>query len=311
MVDADNDGRKDLLTGAAEGNIMLYMNTNTDDAPAFDGGAALTVGEPGFKTAIDVGQRATPTVVDWNNNGRRDIVVGARDGYIRLFINEGTDASWDFRTQQFVLEDGAPLLVPTLRASPEVLDIDGDEKKDLLVGNTEGQLLQYLNTGTDETPSFSGYTLIEAGDAVIDLSGTPRSRPFVCDWTGDGAKDVLVGSGDGLVRLYQGTCQGCPSAGELPQAGLLVRMLAPYPNPFNPVVTIPFELSLSGLVQIAVYDAAGRRAAVIADGIYPEGFHRAVWRGAGKDGRALPSGTYFVRLRTGEETARGKVILLR
>ena len=38
----------------------------------------------------------------------------------------------------------------------------------------------------------------------IDLAGSPRSRPFVCDWNEDGYPDVLIGAGDGLVRLYEG-----------------------------------------------------------------------------------------------------------
>ena len=42
------------------------------------------------------------------------------------------------------------------------------------------------------------------GGLPIDLPGYARSRPAVCDWTGDGALDLLVGAGDGLVRLYQG-----------------------------------------------------------------------------------------------------------
>jgi hypothetical protein len=96
------------------------------------------------------------------------------------------------------------LSVPTGRSSPVIRDLDGDGKKDLLVGNTEGQLLFYRNTGSDGAPSFSGYIEIQAAGVPINLPGTPRSRPFVCDWTGDGLLDVLIGSGDGKVRLYQG-----------------------------------------------------------------------------------------------------------
>jgi hypothetical protein len=54
------------------------------------------------------------------------------------------------------------------------------------------------------SPIFSGYTLIEADGIAIDLAGTPRSRPFVCDWTGDGNLDVLIGAYGGQVHLYEG-----------------------------------------------------------------------------------------------------------
>jgi len=58
---------------------------------------------------------------------------------------------------------------------------------------------------------FAGYALVTSEGTPIDLAGTPRSRPFVCTWTGDGRfgprdgyRDLLVGSGDGKVRLYRG-----------------------------------------------------------------------------------------------------------
>lgn len=105
---------------------------------------------------------------------------------------------------QLVQEDGSDLVVPSARSSPVVGDFDGDGRKDLLTGDTEGRLLFYSNVGTDASPSFSGYLLLHSEGVPIDLPGTPRSRPFVTDWTGDGYLDVLVGAGDGKVHLYEG-----------------------------------------------------------------------------------------------------------
>jgi hypothetical protein len=123
---------------------------------------------------------------------------------IRVFLNEGTDAAPDFTSVIFVQDSGSNLDIPAGRSSPAVEDLDGDGKKDLLSGDTNGQLLLYLNTGSDEAPSFSGFSLVQAAGVPIDLPGVPRSRPFVCDWTGDGLPDILIGAGDGLVRLYRG-----------------------------------------------------------------------------------------------------------
>ncbi|UCF06617.1 MAG: T9SS type A sorting domain-containing protein [bacterium] len=310
MVYADGDGRKDLLLGQAEGNLKLYLNVNTDDDPQFDGGTVLQVGEPGFKTNIDVGQRATPVVVDWNGDGRRDIVAGAKDGYLRLYINEGTDSAWDFRTEQFVQEDGINLIVPTLRSSPYIADLDDDGKKDLLTGDTEGQVLFYSNVGTDEDPTFSSYVLIEADSVPINLAGLARSRPFVCDWTNDGLPDMLVGGSDGLVHLYQGVNATSAVHETLPPASR-VKLLAAYPNPFNPIVTVPFVLSERRHVRISVYDISGRLAAVLVDGVLPEGSHRVIWRGVDSRGRLLPSGVYMIGLSSGGTLLTEKVVLIR
>ena len=87
----DDDERKDLVVGLADGTIELFLNIGTDDDPTFDAGSPLQVGEPGAKVDIDVGNRTTLTVADWNEDGRKDIVAGAYDGKIHVFLNEGTD----------------------------------------------------------------------------------------------------------------------------------------------------------------------------------------------------------------------------
>ena len=197
----DADSRKDLLVGLADGTVRIYLNDNTDDDPEFDGGAFLQVGPAGSKTDIGVGLRATPTAADWNNDGRKDLIVGALDGKIRIFLNAGTDTEPDFICETFAQDGGADLTVPSSRSSPVICDLDNDGRKDILTGNTDGQLLLYANVGTDAAPSFSGYVEIEADGVPIDLSST-RSRPFVCDWSDDGRLDVLIGDSDGLVRLF-------------------------------------------------------------------------------------------------------------
>lgn len=198
----DSDDRKDLLIGQSNGYIKIYLNVGSDTEPMFDGGSYLMVGSD-IKEPIIIGLRATPAVVDWDNDGRKDLVVGDIDGKFHLFINEGTHYDPNFLTETYIQENGDDLVVPTRRSSPDVLDLTGDGKKDILTGNTEGQLILYPNIGTDEQPVFSGYIYLESDHVPIDLPGILRSRPYVCDWTGDGHLDVLVGAGDGLIHLYQ------------------------------------------------------------------------------------------------------------
>jgi hypothetical protein len=204
VVHWDGDGRKDLVVGQADGTVSVYLNTGTDSNPVFDSGTNLQVGSSGSKTNITVGSRATPTIVDWNNDGTEDLLVGCLIGQVFLYENVGSDDAPDFVSTQYVQENGSNLSVPTARSSPVIMDLDGDGNKDILTGNTEGQLVFYSNVGTDGSPVFSGYELVESLGAAIDLGGYARSRPFVCDWTGDGYLDILIGGSDGQVHLYQG-----------------------------------------------------------------------------------------------------------
>jgi hypothetical protein len=220
----DSDERKDLLVGQANGTIRIFRNMGTDEKPRFDDGPLLQVGE----RDIDVGDRATPCVVDWNNDGRIDMVVGALDGKIHVYLNCGCSGTVrpSFLTSQAagtcIQVNGSDLIVYGNRSSPVIVDLDGDGKKDMLTGNTNGQLRFYKNIGTDAEPSFSDCTRVQSNGVNIELPSSPRSRPFVCFWTGDGHFgpidcyfDVLVGASDGKVHLYR----GIPTPGDIDDNG--------------------------------------------------------------------------------------------
>lgn len=200
----DADTRKDLVIGRSDGYIMLYTNINTDEDPAFDTGTYLQVGSAGQKVNINVGSRATPTITDWNNDGKKDLIIGAMDGKIHIFINEGTDTAPDFITEIFAQSYNSDLQIDSSRSCPAVYDLDNDGKKDILAGNTNGELLFYSNHNTDDSPAFAGYSYTMAGGDMIDLGSYPRSRQSLCDWTEDHLIDVIVGCDDGKVHLYQG-----------------------------------------------------------------------------------------------------------
>lgn len=61
---------------------------------------------------LDIGYGATPSVVDWNNDGNKDLVVGdlnSSKGYISLYLNQGTDESPLFDGSSFIQENGTNL----------------------------------------------------------------------------------------------------------------------------------------------------------------------------------------------------------
>jgi immune inhibitor A len=79
-----------------------------------------------------------------------------------------------------------------------------------------------------------------------------------------------------------------------------------YPNPFNPSTAIAFELTVSGDVRLVIYDLLGRVVDVPVEGFLPAGKHEVVW-----DGGDRPSGVYFYRLTTAEETLTRRMTLLK
>jgi hypothetical protein len=83
------------------------------------------------------------------------------------------------------------------------------------------------------------------------------------------------------------------------------------PNPFNPQTVVSFSIDHDGHVEMGVFDLTGRRVAVLADRWFSAGTHELSWRGLDTAGNAMPSGVYFVQMRTDRTTTAKKITLLR
>ncbi|MDO9175362.1 MAG: hypothetical protein Q7V62_11205, partial [Actinomycetota bacterium] len=75
------------------------------------------------------------------------------------------------------------------------------------------------------------------------------------------------------------------------------RLLANVPNPFNPSTSVGFVLGRDARVTLGVYDVRGRLVRGLLDAEMEAGEHRDVctWDGRDDRGRAVTSGTYFLR----------------
>lgn len=79
-----------------------------------------------------------------------------------------------------------------------------------------------------------------------------------------------------------------------------------YPNPFNPVTTIRFDLPESSVVRLEVYNLMGRRVATLVQGVVEAGRHEASW-----DATNMASGIYLYRLNAGGFEALGRMVLMK
>jgi hypothetical protein len=188
-------GMHDLLLGDPDGYVSVFINVGGADSPRYDSGTKLKAGRKEIKVRGD----AAPYLVDWNNDGRIDLVVGDGWGYIHLFLNQGTG---DLAPGVLVKALGKDLDVGS-KASPCVVDWNGDGKKDLVAGRSNGVIYVYLNEGTDAQPVFG--KPIELNNGKLDVGSD--SAPDVVDWNGDGKKDLVVGNDDGEIFVFinQGT----------------------------------------------------------------------------------------------------------
>ena len=202
-MDIDGDGDLDLVVGDGntDANLTLYTNEGASGAPRY----VLT--DPDWLGLdYDFGGYA-PTFGDLDGDGDADLLVGGFNG--RLAFLENTGSATD---PQFVLRDERAFGIDAGQyAKPTLADIDGDGDLDLFVGESNGRVFVYRNTGTPEAATFateSNGTPVADDLAFRDASGLPddvgqESAPSLADLDGDGDLDALVGSSPGDISLYR------------------------------------------------------------------------------------------------------------
>ena len=79
-----------------------------------------------------------------------------------------------------------------------------------------------------------------------------------------------------------------------------------YPNPFNPVTTIAYEVPNTSQVTIKVYDISGREASQLINSEMAQGYHTVDWNATN-----YASGAYFVKMVAGSFVQTRKMILLK
>ncbi len=98
--------------------------------------------------------------------------------------------------------------------------------------------------------------------------------------------------------------------GELPGRDAIVAV-DNYPNPFNPMTTVRFELAGEQRVRVSVVNLAGETVRSLSHATYSAGRHELTWDGRDDAGRGLASGTYLLRLETSSGTESRKLALVR
>ena len=188
---------------------------------------------------------------------------------------------------------------PVQQASGVLLDIDGVEAWTITA------------VGSD------GVTVL---DQIVITAGDPDTGDGVAtDWFFDLAEDIYflrfeqTGSTAGVGLAFDNfSPASLPVSVDLstvPSGSANIRLT--YPNPFNPQTTIGFEFPRQAWAEVAIYELTGRCVSILAKRVFAAGDHTVDWNGRDSQGRAMPSGTYIVRLSTDSGVEARKVSLIR
>lgn len=201
FADIDADGDFDLLIGLETGRPEFYRNKGKADAPLFER-------QKGDFGLMDFGSYAVPAFADIDGDGDLELFAGERDGNLNFLPNIGSalEPNLQLETESLVMLDLGRLSVPVFA------DIDADGDQDLFVGESDGELYHFVNTGNPAAPEFrlisSNYLGGDVGENIT---------PVFADLDADGDLDLLLGEQSGKVLYFRN--DGTPAVAAFVPAG--------------------------------------------------------------------------------------------
>jgi hypothetical protein len=182
-------GRSCLVTGNINGELKLYeFHPQSEVLPWIE--------RPDFFRGIKLSSFSRGTVTTWQK--RLLLITGQQDGYIRAFLNTGSEDRPVWKEQKDFLK-GVP---KTLHASPTVFDLDGDGQWELIVGDVDGYVSAYRPEGKQGgTPAWQKIERVFAAVKANRYAAPALVR--------DSERIYLfVGQQDGSVLAYSATNPG-------------------------------------------------------------------------------------------------------
>jgi hypothetical protein len=176
----------------------------------------------------------------------------------------------------------------------------------LLTVTPQGNLQVKITVGT--ATSVAG-ELVDGTGTVVAVNDGPTNNGFVLTAPSAGRYRVDAGYKSPSMRWDSLTVNITLTDVESSKAahpGAAYALDQNYPNPFNPSTVIPFTVSRSGFVTLAVYNTLGQEVAQLVNGQLEAGFHEVTFQGSG-----LVSGVYLYQLRAGDFVATKKLLVLK
>jgi len=239
--DIDDDGDEDLMVGDARGLLYLAINNAGKDKP-------MTFEPPVYLYAdISAGQNAKPQIIDLDDDGLKDLLIGEKNNQLNFFKNIGTtgmpkfspepsifpntdQAGKIFTSNDFPTQNGAPFLI---RSQGKLIMLMGTEDADILAyDQIEGHIYGTFNVLYSKTGNIN-----QGRKVTIALD----------DIDEDGYFEMAVGNERGGIVFYN-TIFKTDSISSIGDAEHAAKNIELYPNPASTslfVKTIDDSMALS------------------------------------------------------------------
>lgn len=227
-VDFDKDGNVDLLVGDEDGSVAFIQNTGKvkNKMPVFKSPVYLKQKADNLK----FGALTTPFNVDWDGDGKDDLISGNSAGNICFIknVDGGISPKWDapilLKAEGQVIrimagKNGSiqgPAEEKWGYTTLSVADWDNDGKKDIIVNSIFGKVIWFKNNGDPFNLEGPFNVKVDWGEnqtpkpawnwwnpGKTDLVTQWRTTPYAIDWNKDGLTDLIMLDHEGYLSFYE------------------------------------------------------------------------------------------------------------
>ena len=295
LVDIDNDGSLEIVAGNDNGLLHVLNHDGSEFAT--------------FNTGDDI--RGGISIADFNNDGVIELLFSGYDDNIHV---------WD--PINGVELDGWPVDMGSNSLSePLTADLDGDGDLEIIAAIKSGTVHVFHHDGSYLEPF------------PVNIVGDIESTPVIDDIDNDGDNELVFGTTAGLHILDIKNPKGeSPSwkihRGNTERTGYIGLSFLPidknslnlpnkfivgasYPNPFNPVTQFDISIVEKNDLSVKVFDSRGRLVNVIQNRTVNPGRYKIKWSGIDRNGSAVSTGIYFIKVVSGKNNSTQKVLLVK
>ena len=282
IVDIDNDGHYEIAAGSNNGDLYILNK----DASLY----------AQYYSSDDI--RGGVSVCDLNNDGQLDLLFGGYTDSIHVWdpVNNQSLPGWPVDLGYNILSE--PLLA----------DLDGDGQNEVLAARKNGKIFAYESDGS------------LMGNFPISTGGLIETTPAIEDIDNDGDLEIVIGTTAGLQvidiklgselmdtwHLYRATTFRTGVYDEAVMSVDKVDHIVPdrfyvsanYPNPFNPSTNFFIDVPSAGRLNISIYDVNGKLVNEVINTYVEAGRIYGSWSGKNISGKNMPTGIYFMKVKT-------------
>ena len=173
----------------------------------------------------------------------------------------------------------------------EGLVFDARFTGDMKYAHESGEI-EVVNTAEALTLSYE--ILIEAGEQMNWVLSS-ESADYIIEGTGE----ITVPSAERFVLNRK------------PVIPIDFALHQNFPNPFNPITTLRYDLPSDALVTLSIYDMLGRKVTQLVNTAQEAGFRLVQWNATDSMGKPVSAGVYLYQIQAGEFVETKKMVLLK